>query len=283
MASPAGLEPATSGFVNRCSHHLSYGELLHARRRGSVRGGPSGSAPGDPEFRPKIAIAVPRRHHAPCVTKLARRAVRSSNPSSRHLGCCSNRASSPHRSAHRSASPPCSSRCRTTGAWRWRHAMRVALAAAPVDRLAVPSRSRQPLPDRHSSDPARARRHASSCGWKNKKPLETRVSRGSFLPVEACVAGLRCVGGLRRRIECARHRAATEVAGADQRVVIGAVGVHAAIGFLWERRKSRSLQYARETFTSRRPRTIRRHFRASIGRARKMTNGYAPYSALRRM
>lgn len=186
VASPARFERATSGIADRCSTRLSYGERVRRSPR-TVRGGPSGSAPGEPESLPELAIAVPQRRYARRVTKRARCAAHSSNPSPR-VGCCSNRASSPHRFAPTSASPAVRRVAR-----RQPHGGGATLRVSPLlqhpqtgagsvaDPLAVRRIDTRPI--RHTHDDTRRRARPES---KNPRKL---ASPGVF-----CTRG-----GLRRR------------------------------------------------------------------------------------
>ena len=159
MAAPTGFEPATSGLTNRRSHQLNYGALLHARRRGAVRGDPSGSArrsgiPSADRYRCSASTSRTLRRRG------ARFAQRFAEFLSRTAQVLQQSRVSPYRFAHEVRRRPFAS---LQGDWSHGGGatpLRVALAAN-----------------------ARARFQTV----ENKKPLETRVSRGF-----SAHGGLRC-------------------------------------------------------------------------------------------
>ncbi len=185
LASPAGFEPTTSGFVDRCSTWLSYGERVRIPSRNGTRW------PNGLRARRSGFASVDRYRcsatslRTPCdEPRIARRIRRILIDVSRVLQQSRVFAISLRASMRVAARSP---RCRATGAWRWRHASRVALAAAPAVRPRVRPERVDRSPRRHSAGAARARRHASACA-ENKNPRKL-ASPGVF-----CTRG-----GLRRR------------------------------------------------------------------------------------
>lgn len=176
VASPARFERATSGFARRCSTRLSYGERVRIPSRNGtrwpigLRARRSGFAPVD---RYRCSATSLR---TPCdEPRIARRIRRILIDISRVLQQSRVFAISLRASMRVAAR---SSRCRTTGAWRWRHASRVALAAAPAVRPRARHGRVDRSPRRHSAGAARARRHASACA-ENKNPRKL-ASPGVF-------------------------------------------------------------------------------------------------------